>query len=397
MVVRRPGDYPDVPPAYLEIAQSYANPLWFGPPLCDELVALVRHMFSEEEAELVRHIKSPLGKTAAAVARAARQPVERVRALLDRVADEKSVLMSLGDGWYRRYLLLPLIPGVFELVLVRPQPEALDGWHRRFAELFAALYDTGFIAAYGERPAPMIRHLPVAQAIEGHPQALPSDRLEAVLERYDVFAVGLCQCRLSERLLGRGCDAPLETCVAFGTAAEIAVDKGKMRRIGMKDVLTIKAEAEGAGLATWVWETHVGPLKAGMSCSCCGCCCHALRMISQFDAPGLFAPPRFAPQVEADRCVYCGQCVRACPMGAIVVDAASRSYRHLRERCIGCGLCAVACERGAIHIEAVLPHQELSPGLFAVALRAGPGHLRNVWAEWRARRHGFRTDYTDFA
>jgi electron transport complex protein RnfB len=386
VVVRQASDYPDVPSPYLKIAQSYANPLWFGPPLCDELIALVRHMFSEEEAELVQHIRSPLGKTAAAVARAAQRPVEEVRPVLDRVADEKCLLLSLGDGRRRRYHLLPLIPGVFELVLVRPSLEGLDGWHRRFAELFAALYDTGFFAVYSEQPVPLIRHLPVAQSIEAQPMALPSDRLEAVLERYDVFAVGLCQCRLAERLLGRGCDSPLENCVAFGSVAEVAIAKGKMRRIGMKDVLTIKAEAEDAGLVTWVLETRVGSLRAGTSCSCCGCCCHALRLIGQFDAPGLFAPPHFAPHLEAGRCVHCGRCALACPMGAIVVDAQSGGYQHLRERCIGCGLCVTACERGALHMEAELPHRELSPGLLSVALRAGPGYLRNVWAAWRGRR-----------
>ena len=63
----RPGDYPGVPEAYLQLAELY-GPALMGPPLCDELMALLQHMFTEEEAALVRHLKSGSMMTAAQVA-----------------------------------------------------------------------------------------------------------------------------------------------------------------------------------------------------------------------------------------------------------------------------------------------------------------------------------------
>jgi hypothetical protein len=142
------SDYPGVPSAYLEVAKLYANPLSIGPPICDELVALVQHMFTEEEASLVRHIKSLKGKTAEAVAAAAHRPVEEVRPILERLAYEKFILLGLDTGETKKYGLMPIMPGAFELVMLQTSQDAFTEWHRRFAELFAALYETGYVVDY---------------------------------------------------------------------------------------------------------------------------------------------------------------------------------------------------------------------------------------------------------
>jgi hypothetical protein len=235
------SDYPGVPAPYLEVAKIYSNPLLMGPPICDELIALVEHMYSEEEASLVRHLRALPGKTAAAVAAAAHRPVEEVRPILERLAHEKFVLLSSGIGNKKRYYLMPIVPGAFEMTMVRTSLDTLTDWHRRFAELFSALYETGFFVDYTEHPVPGVRYVPVGETIEAHPKALPSDRLEEVLDRHKVFAVGLCQCRITEEIVGRGCDRPLENCVVFGGVAELLIRHGKMRRVEKKDVLEIKA------------------------------------------------------------------------------------------------------------------------------------------------------------
>jgi electron transport complex protein RnfB len=386
---RKIGDYPDVPAAYLEVAKSYSSPLLYGPPICDELLALVQHLFTEEEASLVRHIKSPVGKTAAAVASAAQRPVEEVRPILERLAHEKFVLLSFGTGEKRRYGLLPIAPGVFEMVLVRTSLDSLTDWHRRFAELYAALYDTGYFAHYAnaEHPSTTVRYVPVGETIVAHPRALPSDRLEEVLDRYETFAVGLCQCRMTEQIVGRGCDRPLETCVGFGSAAELLVRHGKMRPAEKKEILEIKAAAAAAGLASFVMEAELRGTRSGASCSCCGCCCGALRTISEFNVPGMIAPPHFVPQVDLAACTYCGQCARVCPVGAMVVDVEGRVHRHLAERCIGCGLCAVACDRQhAIRMEAVAGYREPPVRTIPALLQNAPTYLRNAWSVWRKYR-----------
>jgi hypothetical protein len=107
------------------------------------------------------------------VAAAAHWPVEEVRPILERLALEKVVLLSSGMGNKKRYYLMPLMPGVFEMVLVRTSLDTLTDWHRRLAELFAALYETGYFVDYAEHPASTVRYLPVGEAIEAHPMARP--------------------------------------------------------------------------------------------------------------------------------------------------------------------------------------------------------------------------------
>lgn len=381
------SDYPGVPAPYLEVAKMYSNPLLMGPPICDELIALVEHMYTEEEASLARHLTALPGRTAAAVAVAAHRPVEEVRPILERLAHEKFVLLSSGTGNKKRYYLMPLMPGVFEMALIRTSLDTLTDWHRRLAELFSALYETGYFVDYAEHPFSTVRYLPVGETIEAHPMALPSDRLEEILDHYKVFAVGLCQCRMAEEIVGRGCGRSLENCVGFGDLAEILIRNGKMRRVEKKDVLEIKAAAEAEGLATWMSEVELGKSSGGASCSCCGCCCGALRTISQFNAPGLIAPPHFMPKADLAKCTYCGQCAKVCPVGATVVDTKGKSHQHRSERCIGCGLCAVACDKQhAIQMEPT-PKYRLPPkSLLSALLQIAPNYLRNAWSVWRKYR-----------
>ena len=343
-------------------------------------------MFTHEEASITQHIKFPTGKTARSVAATACRRVEEVRPILDRLADEKGVLISFGNGTRQRYGLPPLIPGVFEFTLIRSSRETLTDWHRRFAELFSALYETGYFVDYCKRPTGPVRYLPVNKTIEAHPLALPSDQLEAILDRHKVFAVGLCQCRLTQKIMDRSCERPLETCVGYGDAAGRLAQRGQMRRVTKRDVLAIKAEAQSAGLATLVLEVGTRKGTSGFSCSCCGCCCHALRTVSEFNKPGMIARPHFLPQTFLDRCTYCAGCMKVCPMGAQVVDPQRKSHRHLLERCIGCGLCAVACQmQHAIRMDPVDKYRDPPEGLIAGLLQLAPNYLRNAWSVWRNR------------
>ncbi len=49
----------------------------------------------------------------------------------------------------------------------------------------------------------------------------------------------------------------------------------------------------------------------------------------------------------ADRCLHCGACAAACPLGAVDPDSHSRVDR---ERCDACGQCASVCPAGALRL-----------------------------------------------
>lgn len=352
VIAKDRNDYPGVSEAHLDIAEVFSSPKLAGPPICDELVALMLHTFTEEEASVARHIGPRARETAESVAKAAHRPVEEVRSILERLANEKSILLSFGSGENQKYTNLPLAAGSFELVLMRTTMETLTEWHRRFSELFAALYETGYGTDYWGKLKPSVKYLPIGQTIASNPMAYPSDKLEEIFSQYKSFGVTLCQCRIVEELAGRGCDRPKEVCMALGVSAERLIQKGKFRRVEMKEALEIKAEAEASGLVTWI--TAQDPQTGGSSCSCCGCCCHMMRIITEFNMPGVIAPPHFMPRVDFENCNFCGKCALACPMGAVTVDVKNHTYLHDPTRCIGCAQCAVACSKSkAVEMVAV--------------------------------------------
>ena len=111
------GGYPGISRAHLEVAKNYSSPILLGPPVCDELVALVEHMFSEEEAEIVRYLKPYRPRTAASLASATNRPLREVKPILDRLARDLHVIFYFGKEGKERYTILPIVPPVGAILI----------------------------------------------------------------------------------------------------------------------------------------------------------------------------------------------------------------------------------------------------------------------------------------
>jgi Na+-translocating ferredoxin:NAD+ oxidoreductase subunit B len=381
---RKISDYAHVPRVYLDAARKLTSPFLLGPPICDELIAFVRHLFTEEEASIVRHMAPLIGKTAASVAKAAHRPIEEVEPILNSLAFEKRAIACSGSDNRQKFSLIPITGGIFEMVLISYSMETLTDWHRRFIELFEALYNTGYTLEYANYLPPMVRYLPVGKALDAHPMALPSDRLEIVLDQFDTFGIGNCQCRMAMTALGQGCGKPIGNCTVMGLWAEKGIEKGYLKSVSKKEALEIKREAESYGMVNWMM--NVASSKGQSSCSCCGCCCHGMRGINEFNAPGFIAPPHFLPRFDLEKCSFCGKCAKTCPMGAISIDMQAKTHNHRTERCIGCGLCMLACEAKRAVVMDPVPHYKMPyRSWYSYLFHAVPGIAKLSWKAWRGR------------
>ena len=54
------------------------------------------------------------------------------------------------------------------------------------------------------------------------------------------------------------------------------------------------------------------------------------------------------PVQDPAKCVYCTICARKCPMEALTVDRAAKTWTLDEEKCVGCGTCAQVCPKNAI-------------------------------------------------
>ncbi len=383
---RKIGDYPGVPRAYLDLASKMTTPLLGSPPICDELMAFIQHTWTEEEASVIRHLHPMRWTSAEELAKAEGRPVEEIRPILRYLTVEKWSIDVKGKEGNERYKLLRILGGVYEFVLINQHMDSLSDWHRRFAELFEDLYETGYFLDYSTKNQPgFVTYIPIGESIEANPMAIPFDKLEGWLESYDLFAVGQCQCRMSMEVLGQGCGKPISNCTVIGEGAERLVRDGVLRKVDRKEFFDIKAEAESHGLVNWMM--NVQNSKTQSSCACCGCCCHNFRIVSEFNAPGMIAPPHFRPYFDDTLCTHCGKCALNCPMAALAVDAKAKSREYLAPRCIGCGLCALACDKKhAISMQAVKDYRPPFKSMSSLMTHSLPGMLKTSWRVWRKYR-----------
>jgi Pyruvate/2-oxoacid:ferredoxin oxidoreductase delta subunit len=374
-----PGDYPQVPRVYLDAAMALSTPLLSNPPLCDELVAFVQHLWTEEEASLVRHLHPFKGTSCAELARLEGRRESEVEGILHRLESERRSVKSSGSGDKKRYRMRRVLGEIFEETLMGYDLDSLSDWHRRFIELWEELFMTGWMLDYQRAyKVESTRVVPLGETIQANQSAMPFDRLEMIMERYDRFGVTNCQCRMSAHVLGNGCGKPLTNCLLMGEWVERGVSDGRYREVSRRDALEIKAEAAANGLVSWV--VNIQNSKGQASCSCCACCCYNFRLITEFDCPSVIAPPHFIPSVDASKCTYCGKCAKACPTAALIVDTKGKVHRRLTERCIGCGLCAVSCTKAkAVTMVPAPDHRQPPKNMFSMIARQAPGMLRSAW------------------
>ena len=197
-----------------------------------------------------------------------------------------------------------------------------------------------------------LRVVPVGKAVEATSAVATYDSIRELVKDKELLAVAPCICRKQQGLLGRPCDRPPETCLAFDVVAQTWLENGLARRITRDELMDILDLGEENGLVLSPTNSE----NILNVCMCCGCCCGLLRALKKYPRPADYVQSSFHCRVDSQLCNGCGTCEDRCQMGAI--KERSGLYEVDVARCIGCGLCASTCPQEAISL---VPKQDVAP------------------------------------
>lgn len=178
---------------------------------------------------------------------------------------------------------------------------------------------------------------------------LPIQKIEEIIEKYDVIAVGHCFCRHHRDLLGNPCKQTdlRENCFTFGKSAKYVTEQGFARLVSKEEALKLMKASEEDGLVHKAFHPHSDINKDETSiCNCCNDCCGTIEWW-KLGLAAMINSTNYLAQVNEDLCKGCGTCVEYCSVDAIKLDD-NNIARVKSEFCIGCGVCSHFCPENAI-------------------------------------------------
>ncbi len=314
---------------------------------------LLAAMFTPDQAQLAAAMAPAPESGAVIAARAGVDPKPAYRALKEMVR-HGLIFAHRGEGALN-FSLMPFVVGFYEAQLPRMDAE------------MAARFEAYFQASRGmDIPGPSVhRVIPVGEAVGGDVEIHPYEQAAALIEGAKSWAVRDCICRTQQQLVGRGCDAPLESCLIFAPVEGVFSEGGVDRPITKEEALQILRETEEAGLVHTVANHRDGH---NYICNCCTCCCGILRRVAEFSVPTAIARSAFLAVVDDALCIGCGACEERCSFAAIAVDAGLAVVEPLR--CVGCGQCTLVCPVDALSLVRRPEREILAPPVDDAAWQA---------------------------
>lgn len=346
-------------------------------PVTETAVAIIQRVVGDAEGELdlVYAFREKPSQTLDQLIESSGLPEEKITRLAESLARKGLVFNQPSSSGLMIYRLLPLMMvGLMEYRFMGPLTGSDE--EKELAVLFETLlselrdqtqhhYDALvplFKAAPSvDRTVPggstadgkKICIVPVEKSLGSAEETiLPSQTVEAIIDKFDDIAVGHCFCRQRRSLLGEPCetDAPVWNCFSFGKSARHTSAQGFAKKVTREEALQIMKEAENAGLIHKAF--HPGSREDSPEtsiCNCCKDCCDTLRLWRDGTLP-MINSTCYLSLIDTEACTGCGTCVSWCPTDAIALDDDGVARRE-ENSCLGCGVCARFCPEEAISLK----------------------------------------------
>ena len=320
----------EMPDVYRKLAR-HLDSLPAGFPSTDSGVELriLRRLFSEDEAELATHL-TVIPEEARVIAHRAGIGTEEASRRLDEMAGKGLVFSIEIPNRPTLYMASQYVIGIWEYHVNDLDPELIRDMREYIPTMFQA--ETW-------KKAPQLRTIPVGRSISAAPEVLSYENAEELVRHQKHILVAPCICRREHKMLGEGCDKPVETCLVFGAGAFYYERNGLGRRISVDECLEILKKADKAGLVLQPSNSQ----KIINICCCCGDCCQVLKTLSSYPKPAELVSTPFYAELDVESCSGCGVCVKRCQMDALSMDEEAEKAVLNLDRCIGCGLCVTTC------------------------------------------------------
>jgi len=318
---------------YKRLAVHLDNlPGGFPPTETGVELRILRRLFTLEDAELAMHL-TLIAEEPRVIARRAKLQVEEASRRLEEMANKGLIFRIGSKGRPAQYHAMQYLIGIWEFHVNDLNVELIHDMNEYIPTLFDAEI---------WKKAPQLRTIPVGRSISAELKVLPYEEAEALVRAQEKFLVAPCICRREHRMVGKGCEKPLETCLIFGVAVDYYERNGLGRVIDKQEALDILKEADEAGL---VLEPSNAREILNICC-CCGCCCQLLKNFKRHPKPANLVSSPFMVAANPDTCEGCGVCVERCQMDAVQMH----DDRVVLEtdRCVGCGLCVSTCPTGSL-------------------------------------------------
>jgi ferredoxin len=316
----------------------------------DRFRRLLQRLMDKEEAEVVASLPCSAGELAQKLGKKEEKTNEKLKGLF-----EKGVIFMTSKGYQ-------FARDVFQLHDATACDVRSDNvWRRELLDLWEDFCQAEWYADWAKVvetwKMPLWRVVPARKAISRGMKLLPSEDVEAILDKATKFALTNCSCR---RIATR-CDFPADVCLQVNRAAEYAITRGSGKELTRNEAMKIMDVAGEAGLIHSVFN---GSAVTNVICNCCTDCCIFYYPLAKHGVleKGV-ARSRFRAEADKTTCTGCQTCVERCPFEAVdmVKVPGEKKLKALINagKCFGCGVCAVGCESQAIQLIEARPREHI--------------------------------------
>ncbi|MCA1795187.1 MAG: 4Fe-4S dicluster domain-containing protein [Desulfotignum sp.] len=318
-----------------------------GAPPSGTLYRILEILFTQKDAERIAQLPvKPF--TVDRAAKVWQMKPARARCILEDLAG-RALLVDMAYNGETRYVLPPPMAGFFEFSMMRTRgdidQQALARLFYQYMNVEEEFILSLFVNGETQPGRVFVQEpmLPETQSLH----VLDYERASEVIRTASRRGVSMCYCRHKMLHMGRNCDAPMDICMTFNTAAGSLIKHGHARDVDVHEGLDLLQTAYEHGLVQFGENIRQ---HVNFICNCCGCCCEAMIAAKKFGILHPVHTSNFIPQVDSAGCTGCGKCVTACPVEAVVLVSANDPHAPKKKKarvdasiCLGCGVCARAC------------------------------------------------------